>query len=362
MTAINFEKTDPPGVFKLTMTSRELDKLKKSKTMLFTRINADGVEEGTERLPRPLIGQIFIIDGEKYEITGYRERLIQGDAEIYLVKHIKTKPEPIKHPIPIFYKTKEGQDYRCITPLQIMVYNDMWNDIYISLRTIKYMKNELDKFIRWKKNKDHLHPDNRIRFSNDEEAVFDDDINQLYRKIRGIFEKIPMNFLVTNYTNRLSDNELQKYTPEQNFMNLKKTNPNFEYPFPFKIEEIDNDISITPYEGNFLTQKIIKKEYNYCGRAGHIPNPLGNKEHEIGHTNMDKYNRLDYFIKLIEPLVNGHAFIIGEGKPTIFIYVTGRFKTPRLYPYGEISTAWVKLEGKVYDDVKKNGYCWSINM
>ena len=68
-----------------------------------------------------------------------------------------------------------------------------------------------------------------------------------------------MSFLVSNYTDRLNDNESQKYSPEQNFMNLKKTNPNFKYPIPCNITETKENISVTPYEENFLTQKIIKR-------------------------------------------------------------------------------------------------------
>ena len=355
-----FEKTDTPGIFKLTIDSKELKNDISPNTALYTRYNSDGRPEGAERLPIPLPAQLFTINGEKYEVTGYTENLIQGYYEIYLAKYIKTKPEMIKNPIPVWIR-ENGVDYRYLPPLDIMVYNDMWNDISISLRNIKDTKRRLDDFIRWKRDMVHVDHENKIRFFNDEEAAFDDKINEVYRKIRGVFEKIPMSFIVSNYTNQLTDSERQSQRPKANFKNLQKTNPYFEYPIPVNMTETKESITITPYKGDFLTQKIIEKKYGYCGRTGHIPNPIGNKKHEVGHTNMDRYDGIDYFIELIEPLVNCHVFTIREGKPSIFMYVTGRFKTQMSYPYGEISTACVKLENNTYDDVKENGYRWPLH-
>ena len=357
------QKSDKPGVFKIAINGKELSNIIENKTGLFrvTRSNPDGtIEEGIKRLPLPLVGQIFVIDEEKYQIIGYKENLMQGSAELYLMKYIKAKPKHVKKHAPAYIRVEEC-DYRWMAPLEIMIYNDMWNDISICLETIKYLKKELDKFLLLKRGQDHLDSDNQIRFSNAEEAIFRGRIKQVYSEIREIFEMIPASFLVSNYTIQLSDSQRQSKRPKTNFENIKKTNPDFEYPIPFNIVETNKNINITPYRGDFLTQKVIENEYGYCGRSGHILNPLGNQEDEIGHTNMDRFNRIDYFIGLIEPLVNGHAFIIGEGKPTIFMYVTGKFTTQMLHPYGEISTARIRLENKTYDDIKENGYSWPLH-
>ena len=357
------EKSDKPGVFKIAINSEELSNIIESQTGLFrvTRHSPDGtIEEGIKQLPLPLVGQIFVINEEKYQIIGYAKDLMQGSAELYLMKYIKAKPKHVKRHAPAYIRVEEC-DYRWMAPLEIMIYNDMWNDISIYLEIIKDIKEGLDKFLSQKRHRDHLDSDNQIRFSNAEEAIFRGRIKQLYSEVREIFETIPASFLVSNYTIQLSDSQRQSKRPKTNFKNLKKTNPNFQYPVPFNIVETNRNISITPYQGNFLTQKIIEKKYGYCGRTGHIINPLGNEEDEVGHTSMDRYNKIDYFIGLIEPLVNGHAFIIGEDKPTIFMYVTGKFTTQMLYPYGEISMARIRLNNKTYDDVKENGYSWPLH-
>lgn len=82
------EKSDKPGVFKIAVNSEELSNIIENKTGLFrvTRNNPDGtIEKGIKQLPLPLVGQIFVINEEEYQVIGFTKNLMQGSAELYLM-------------------------------------------------------------------------------------------------------------------------------------------------------------------------------------------------------------------------------------------------------------------------------------
>lgn len=181
-----------------------------------------------------------------------------------------------------------------------------------------------------------------------------------------ICETIPHALVYINYDNILSDKEKDEQTPKQIFKTLKKTNPSYVYPVPFKVEKVNDSLKFIPFDQEYLTEERIKDKnqlWNISGWRKHVDSPLGDNQNREGHTHMDLYEKFEKWINLIDPLVRCHGFIIGEeGKESIYGYMTGSFYEDDIrYKQGKISTILIPFEGKTFNEICINGIALDLS-
>lgn len=361
---MEFKKSDITGVFEVHLDWQEFKDFEQSQKGSFDEYSGEtGKSTGkTKTMPLSIIGRHMMIDGERYAIHAFKRNLAPtGEALLYVHKYIEEKPKPMKNPFPVYYQTEDmDEGYRILAPLCVMVYNDKWDDINSRLKNIKDEKAKLDEFISYKRSKQHIDSDNKIRFSNKEKQQFDKKIEDICGDFVSICETIPHALVYINYNNILSDKEKDRHRPKQIFQTLKKTNPSYVYPVPFKVEKIDDSLKFTPFDQEYLTEERIKDKnqlWNISGWRKHVDGPLGDNQDREGHTHMDLYEKIEKWINLIEPLVICHGFIIGEeGKEPIYGYMTGIFyKNDIPYKQGKISTILIPFEGKTFNEICING-------
>ena len=85
---MGFKESDTPGVFTLTLAGQKLDKEKKCEELLTDPNGVPLTFPLAGSSWNPLVGRIFNVNQEEYNVVAHREDLLQVMLEIDLVKNM----------------------------------------------------------------------------------------------------------------------------------------------------------------------------------------------------------------------------------------------------------------------------------